>query len=954
MANPTTLNYDNQGNLTNIVFPDSTSLTYQYDLAGRMINAYDGASPPKSLQFGYNNQGLATNVIGAYGSLQKIIYDALNRPISVTDANGVTVTNTYDAINELLTRTWPDGIGEGFGYSTNGLIAYTNRDNQFTHYGLDNAGRITSVTNANKEFITIGYDSLDNVTSLIDGLLHQTTWQYNQYGWLTNKTDGLTRNAFRFAYNANGWLTNRWTPEKGNTGYSYDNVGNLKSITYPQTSISYAYDALNRLTNVVNGFFTNSFGYTPASQLAIEKGPWPNDTVSNSYSQLLRMSLNQLQPSGSWAQTSYGYDSVWRMQSLASPSGSFGYTFNGAASPLVSGITLPNTAWVTNTYDSLARLSYTALVNSSGHALDGYTYANDALGSRTNVTRDFGLMKSSAAAGYDKIGQITSWTGRETNGTLRLNEQLGYVYDPADNLHYRTNNALVQTFTVDAANELTGVGRTGTFTESGNTPAPAASVTVNKQAAQTYADFTFAAAGWTLNNGQNSFTNVAINPYALRATNLLTVNLPVSNTLLYDNNGNLTNDGMRSFAYDSENELTNVSAAGQWATAFVYDGLGRRRIVQDFAWQGGSWVKTNEVRYVYDGMLAVQERDSNNVVQVTYTRGSDLSSSIGGAGGIGGLLARTDGSGSTFYHADGAGNVTGLIDGNQYVVARYMYDPFGKLIGKWGSMADANVMRFSSMPYYRNAGIVGYWGRFYEPNLSRFTSQDPIGEMGGLNLYLFAGNSALNSVDPLGLYGWADFGDSELNALQTAKQFFTGKPGDMMPNDGYNGYRAGTGAFTPLKDANGNDVTTDVMFDLGTLPFMAVFMGPEREGGEMLAGGVKCEKAAKAAKAAEGTAPNLMYHYTTASESSFANGLWEGSSVTDKLYTDAAQASQELGIPVPNKVIPIQNTGQFVPNAPSIVQPSPLRGWSGGGSDFINPQRVPPSQLFPAQPIGPR
>jgi hypothetical protein len=103
--------------------------------------------------------------------------------------------------------------------------------------------------------------------------------------------------------------------------------------------------------------------------------------------------------------------------------------------------------------------------------------------------------------------------------------------------------------------------------------------------------------------------------------------------------------------------------------------------------------------------------------------------------------------------------------------------------------------------------------------------------------------------------------------------------------------------------------------------------------------------------AAEG-APNLMYHYTTAGESSFANGLWEGSSVTDKLYTDAAQASQELGIPLPNKVIPIQNTGQFVPNSPSIVQPS-FR-FTGGGSDFINPQAVPPSQLFPAQPISPR
>jgi hypothetical protein len=104
--------------------------------------------------------------------------------------------------------------------------------------------------------------------------------------------------------------------------------------------------------------------------------------------------------------------------------------------------------------------------------------------------------------------------------------------------------------------------------------------------------------------------------------------------------------------------------------------------------------------------------------------------------------------------------------------------------------------------------------------------------------------------------------------------------------------------------------------------------------------------------AAETTAPNLMYHYTTASESSFANGLWEGSSVTDKLYTDAAQASQELGIPVPNKVIPIQNTGQFVPNAPSVVQQTDR--FLGGGNDFVNPQRVPPSQLFPAQPIGPR
>lgn len=97
---------------------------------------------------------------------------------------------------------------------------------------------------------------------------------------------------------------------------------------------------------------------------------------------------------------------------------------------------------------------------------------------------------------------------------------------------------------------------------------------------------------------------------------------------------------------------------------------------------------------------------------------------------------------------------------------------------------------------------------------------------------------------------------------------------------------------------------------------------------------------------------NFFYHYTNAEESLFANGLREGSSVTDKLYSCPLQASQELGIPVPNKVIPIRDVGQFVPAKPAIVQSS-FR-FQGGGKDFNNPQRVLASQLLRAQPIGGR
>jgi hypothetical protein len=86
-----------------------------------------------------------------------------------------------------------------------------------------------------------------------------------------------------------------------------------------------------------------------------------------------------------------------------------------------------------------------------------------------------------------------------------------------------------------------------------------------------------------------------------------------------------------------------------------------------------------------------------NRILVTYTRGLDLSGSLRGAGGIGGLLARTDANDSTFYHSDGAGNVTALMDGQEDIVARYMYGPFGKLIGQfaWISATLGQVRKIS-------------------------------------------------------------------------------------------------------------------------------------------------------------------------------------------------------------------------------------------------------------------
>lgn len=238
------------------------------------------------------------------------------------------------------------------------------------------------------------------------------------------------------------------------------------------------------------------------------------------------------------------------------------------------------------------------------------------------------------------------------------------------------------------------------------------------------------------------------------------------------------------YVYDDENRLVQwfwfaQDAAnytnGALRSDFLYDGVGRLRIRVEFAIpvqastnppQGPTigletpqdpWQFVSETHYVYDGLRVIQERDGTNTPTVSYTRGNDLGGSLEGAGGIGGLLARSAGysggnwTSHAYYHADANGNTTCLIDSSQSAVARYRYDPFGNTVLKLGTLADANVYRFSSKELHVASGMYCYPYRFYDPSLQRWINRDPIEEMGGANLFAMGRNSPQNRVDPFGL-----------------------------------------------------------------------------------------------------------------------------------------------------------------------------------------------------------
>jgi RHS repeat-associated protein len=550
-------------------------------------------------------------------------------------------------------------------------------------------------------------------------------------------------------------------------------VGNLTNIVYPVSSnISLAYDALNRLTSMVDGVGTTVYNYDAVGQILSEDGPWANDTVSYTYNDRLRSGLSVVAPNASAWTESYGYDTAKRLTSVTSPAGAFSYAYDALRSTLPAKLTLPNSAYITNTYDNVARLLSTVLKTSQLSTLNSHQYSYNPASQRTQQVFTAGNYVNYA---YDGMGQLQKANGKETGGTTnRVHEQFGYAYDPAGNLNYRTNNALIQTFNVNSLNELTTGARSGTMTVEGTTTSAATNVAVNTSNAILYADYTFASTNQSLANGTNTFTAIARDSYGRVDTNVSISYLPSSISFAYDQNGNLTNDGRRSFLYDDENQLVRLTVTNGVGSStrsdFAYDGKMRRRIRTECAWSGSTWVTNQIVRYVYDGNLVIQERYftpqlSTLIPQqaITYTRGRDLSGSLEGAGGIGGLLARTDLStinssqSTSYYHSDGNGNITCLINANQIIVAKYLYDPYGNILSQSGPLADANLYRFSSKELHVASGLVYYLYRFYEPNLQRWLNRDPIGELGAINLYGFIHNNPINSVD---LHGLSVLGDA--------------------------------------------------------------------------------------------------------------------------------------------------------------------------------------------------
>ncbi|MGI5869164.1 MAG: hypothetical protein ACOX9C_06965 [Kiritimatiellia bacterium] len=200
-----------------------------------------------------------------------------------------------------------------------------------------------------------------------------------------------------------------------------------------------------------------------------------------------------------------------------------------------------------------------------------------------------------------------------------------------------------------------------------------------------------------IGNHTASSVDSATTTYEANALNQYTSfsNLVQSCNPVYDLDGNMLTNDVWSYTWDCENRLVSVSSNNVCVVSNAYDHMSRRVL---------KWTPCHTTTFVYDGWNLVQETISTASGTTTnhYVWGKDLSGTMQGAGGVGGLLAVSLNGAWCFPFYDNNGNITAYVNEQGVVVAEYVYDAYGGTIAKSGIMADAFAHRFSTKHYDRS------------------------------------------------------------------------------------------------------------------------------------------------------------------------------------------------------------------------------------------------------------
>ncbi|MEO0416178.1 MAG: hypothetical protein AAF226_14620, partial [Verrucomicrobiota bacterium] len=494
-----------------------------------------------------------------------------------------------------------------------------------------------------------------------------TVWKFDfASGLLAQKTDAAGKSV-TYDYAPTGKLTDRTWARGITTKYSYDEeTGRIETIesSHPKTTpVAFSYqENTQRLVKLTDAAGERLFQYDQYGRVIAETLPqMPGMSIRRSYHPISgQLSSVKLDLDGEIIHhVDYSYVNG-QFSGVTSPAGQFNYTYHSSNPSLTTQLATP-VSITDYSYENQRDLITTVHNQRRGPkpgaaaTISRYDYTNDRLGRRSAVKYSgqvfeptFGISESTPSSpsrgwdyGYNSRSEVTSSKPLNTEETM-----LTWQWDHLGNPISRTAGEQEENFRTNHLNQLIGISG-------------------------------------------------SLDPLLPEKERIAT----------YDEDGNtLSLPGRGEYVWDGNNRLIQATTP-QGIVRFTYDSKGRRIEKQSFR-KAGTGPKSTRTVYVWDSWTLLAEytyaKDNEMVASKHYTWGRDLSGSLEGAGGVGGLMAITekaqgDAKTKTYYPLyDANGNVGQLLSESGEVSAAYEYNAFGETARAVGELAKNNPWKFST------------------------------------------------------------------------------------------------------------------------------------------------------------------------------------------------------------------------------------------------------------------
>lgn len=658
----------------------------------------------------YNKQGMIAETVAPNGDVTRYRYDNHANLVELAGAQGGVSRATYDAWARCTSTTDASGATTRYTYSNGGnVLSVVSPDGDAVHYEHDLAGRVTAIVDARGR-MTQAYGGLDRLCEVVAPNGERVSLRYDREGRLSTVTNARGE-VHRFVRRLDGLVVEEHTFDGRKLRFKYDAMGRpIRAENGAGEVVEIERDLLGRVLKRAIGGREERFEYDARGDVI--RATAGEVEVSFERNRIGWIVRETQRVAGEAIVVDVAYDFMGRVaRRSTSREHSLVWERRGAqASVILDGTEridvafdamgreirrrLPQGGWIQTAYDATGRLSSRRVLDTTRapHVGEGEPAWVGGVPGVITVDQRYAFSSALLAQRWDRALGLTR-----------------FEYDPL--------GRLLSVIPESARAELFRYG-------------PGGELHAAHSSARAYG-----AGGRLLRADGVEYTWD-------QAGRIVAAEGPDGGTTRYE--------------WSPAGQLLAVAKPNGLRVELEYDAFDRRLLKRTLRVESGARRAVSTTRFVWDAATLVHEIKSTTsdggellVDERTFCFEEHRSApwaqrDVRIAGDV-----RAE-SGWFHYLNDDTGAPERLVDGRGSVACELRWTAWGRAVIAPGAVT-STPLRFRGQYADEETGLSYNFHRYYDPATGRYLSADPIGLVGGPDLFAYANNCPTSAVDVEGL-----------------------------------------------------------------------------------------------------------------------------------------------------------------------------------------------------------